>query len=50
MCLWLVACDSNTEPMKTNTDTIRTNPRLGQDTRPKSTTGGGQPVTAPESK
>jgi hypothetical protein len=38
------------EPTKANTDTVNKNPHVDQDDRSKSTTGGDQPVTAPESK
>ncbi|TPM11379.1 hypothetical protein FJ960_01130 [Mesorhizobium sp. B2-3-11] len=48
--LALGACDDSTEPTKANTDAINKNPQVDQDARPKSTTGGDQPVTAPESK
>ncbi|ESY74892.1 hypothetical protein NKJ90_21425 [Mesorhizobium sp. M0051] len=48
--LALGACDNSTEPTKANTDTIDKNPQVDQDARSKSTTGGDQPVKAPESK
>lgn len=46
----LGACDNSTEPTKANTDAVNKSPPIEQDVRPKSTTGGDQPVTAPESK
>ena len=48
--LALGACDNNTEPLKANTDTVNKNPQVDQDARPKSTTGGDQPATAPQGK
>ncbi|TPK66547.1 hypothetical protein FJ546_07260 [Mesorhizobium sp. B2-4-19] len=48
--LALAACDNSTEPTKANTDTVNKNPQVDKDARPKSTTGGDQPATAPPSK
>lgn len=48
--LSLGACDNSTEPTKANTDTVNKSPPIDKDVRPKSTTGGDQPATAPESK
>jgi hypothetical protein len=48
--LGLAACDYSTKPTKANIDTVNRNPQIGQDARPKSTTGGDHPATAPVSK
>ncbi|TRC93117.1 hypothetical protein FJV76_19220 [Mesorhizobium sp. WSM4303] len=48
--LALAACDNSTQPTKANTDTVNKSPQVDQDARPKSTTGGDQPVAPSQSK